>query len=428
MTPAIAWLEPLRSSVPELGEAAWEQLRELSTDLAELVVAAPAGRDPARSKWLLELRQALAERGHRAPTGVAGSVWQILAQFCAGFHDLDLRDAIGSGHGAMVVNEAGERTAAIWRTRLNRGDLVGIAATERHGGSRIREITTSAHSQQDGRWRVLGEKCWVSRLVEASGFVVFFRAPDGPITAAVVDASDSGLERELFEPFGLNGWSWGVLRLHDVLVDPANDLVGRAGSGLQVFRRHFGQFRPLVTATALGTAAGVHTFVTDSLAAACRSGVLPRVRDNALITLGRTYAEINAALLAAITATRLASAGHPSADLASQAGKAMGVDIAYQATADLAPLLGARGFQQDSPIAKARADLTGMLYADGIHDSLYRAGGIDLIGRRLPSHGSLDDAVAVLQVDGRALAQGAQRGDSSAGEQGRQALFGLLDR
>lgn len=328
----------------------------------------------------MQVRRTLAEQGHHPPPGADASVWQILAQFCVGFHDLDLRDATGPGHGAMILNEAGERTASVWRGRLQQGDLVGIAATERHGGSRIREITTSA-VRQDGRWRLRGEKCWVSRLAEASGFVVFFRAPEGSITAAVVDASEPGLERELIEPLGLDGWSWGMLRLHDVPVDPANDLLGPAGSGLDVFRRHFGRFRPLVTATALGTAAGVHTFVTDSLAAACRSGTLRRVRDNALIMLGRTYAEINAALLAAISANRLASAGHPSADLVSRTGKAMGVDIAYQATADLAPLLGARGFQRISPIAKARGDLTALLYADGIHDTLYRAGGIELIER-----------------------------------------------
>lgn len=52
---------------------------------------------------------------------------------------------------------------------------------------------------------------------------------------------------------------------------------------------------------------------------------------------------------------------------------------------DLAPLLGACGFQQASPIAKARADLTGLLYADGVHDSLYRSGGISLLDR---AHGN----------------------------------------
>ena len=47
--------------------------------------------------------------------------------------------------------------------------------------------------------------------------------------------------------------------------------------------------------------------------------------------------------------------------------------------ADLAPLIGAGGFQRSHPVAKARADLTGLLYADGIHDSLYRSGGVNLL-------------------------------------------------
>jgi hypothetical protein len=56
--------------------------------------------------------------------------------------------------------------------------------------------------------------------------------------------------------------------------------------------------------------------------------------------------------------------------------------------ADLAPLIGANGFQRNHPVAKARADLTGLLYADGIHDSLYRSGGVTLLasrGARTPS-------------------------------------------
>ena len=45
------------------------------------------------------------------------------------------------------------------------------------------------------------------------------------------------------------------------------------------------------------------------------------------------------------------------------------------------PLAGAPGFAADSQLAKARRDLNGLLYADGIHDSLYRAVGRALIAR-----------------------------------------------
>lgn len=111
--------------------------------------------------------------------------------------------------------------------------------------------------------------------MESAGFVVFFRDPDSRISAATVDADPPRLEREVIEPFGRGGWSWGVLRLHEVPINPATDLISRTGDGLEVFRRHFTRFRPLVTATALSTAAGVHTLVAEALAAKTRSGCFP---------------------------------------------------------------------------------------------------------------------------------------------------------
>lgn len=380
MSSASTWLDPLRTSLGEVDDAGWWDLRRLGDDLGVLCAAAPPPADAAAwSRWLLQLRRELAAREYRGPAGRGGLVWQTLAQFTAGFHDLDLRDATGTGHGAMILADGAADATARWGPRLEAGQLVGIAATERHGGSRIQEITTRAVLRRDGTWRISGEKCWVSRLMESAGFVVFFRDPDGHISAAVVNADQPQLDREVIEPFGLGGWSWGVLRLREVPVDPAVDLIGRPGDGLGVFRRHFARFRPLVTATALGTAAGVHTLVTNALAAKTRVGVLPQVRDNALVVLGRTHAEITAALLAAITTSRLAADGHPHADFAARVGKAAGIDTSVRAVADLAPLIGAAGFQRAHPIAKARADLTGLLYADGIHDSLYRSGGVSLL-------------------------------------------------
>ncbi|GAB3452570.1 hypothetical protein [Actinophytocola sediminis] len=55
--------------------------------------------------------------------------------------------------------------------------------------------------------------------------------------------------------------------------------------------------------------------------------------------------------------------------------KAHGVDTANSTAAELALLLGAAGFRADSQTVKARRDLSGLLYADGIHDSLYRTAG-----------------------------------------------------
>ncbi len=111
-----------------------------------------------------------------------------------------------------------------------------------------------------------------------------------------------------------------------------------------------------------------------------KAGFITSLGDNALIALGRAYAQINAAMLAALTVQRLSQATDK-AELWGCAAKAHGVDTAYAAVSELSLLAGAPGFAADSQLAKARRDLNGLLYADGIHDSLYRAVGRALIAR-----------------------------------------------
>ncbi|MFD4210202.1 acyl-CoA dehydrogenase family protein, partial [Micromonospora tulbaghiae] len=328
---------------------------------------------------LLAVRRRLAERvrtdsQHSSDAAETKAMNDTLAGFVCGFHDLDLRDAVGPGHGRMILRHGTETVRRYWRARLAGGDLVGIAASERHGGSRLQEITARATVRPRGGWWINGEKCWVSRLTESAAFVVFFKNPHNKITAAVVEADTPGLERGPIVPSGLAGWDWGTLALTDVHVSE-HDLLGGDGGGLTVFREHFAAFRPLVAATALGTAAGAHTQVATTLTARTATGLLPRLRDTTLVTLGRTHAEINAALLSSLAAARLTASTSPHADLWSREVKAHAVDTAHRALQELPLLVGAGGFRADSTLAKARADIGGLLYADGIHDSLLRSAG-----------------------------------------------------
>jgi hypothetical protein len=66
--------------------------------------------------------------------------------------------------------------------------------------------------------------------------------------------------------------------------------------------------------------------------------------------------------------------------------KAYGVDAAYRMVSELALLAGASGFVAGSATAKAVRDLNALLYADGIHDSLYRAAGRALIAPAVAAH------------------------------------------
>jgi alkylation response protein AidB-like acyl-CoA dehydrogenase len=300
-------------------------------------------------------------------------------QFIAGFYDTDLRDVAGPGHGRMIQTHGTAALRATWQPRLASGELVGIAATERHGGSRLPAITTTARCRPDGGWWLTGEKTWISRLNEAGAFVVFAAIENHGVSAALVSADAPGLARTANPPAGLSGWSWGSLHLSEVPLRE-EDLIGAPGDGLRVFDEHFAVFRPLVTATALGTAAGVHAAVTGILRARLACGILTSLRDTALVRLGESHAQINAALLHSLAALRLTETNSPHAAVFSRTGKATGVATAHRAANELPLLVGAFGFQDGHRLVKARHDLDALLLADGIGEELLRSAGRILTG------------------------------------------------
>jgi alkylation response protein AidB-like acyl-CoA dehydrogenase len=372
------WLLPLQQIIDPTSIADWSRLACLDSELATLIETYPVGPDllpgPERSERLMLIRQGMAARGFHSRPGL----FQLLAQFLCGYHDMDLRDTIGLGHGRLIAEHEPMHARDQWFPRLSHGELAGIAITEPHGGSRPSETQTHAVLTPDGTWQITGRKTWISRLTEAAVFIVFFRAPDGHLAAAAVDGNAPGMQRQSITPTGLAGWTWGVLDLDAVLVNPVQDVL--LGDGMSLLRRHFAAYRPLVTATALGGAAAVF----DTVVTVLSSRDLPRLRDSALITLGRTYAQLVTALLGCVTAAQHAEAGCADAEIWSCAMKAHGIDTAHSIAGELALLLGAAGYRADSFVGKTCRDLGGLQYADGIHDSLYRTAGKHHVAQRPP--------------------------------------------
>jgi alkylation response protein AidB-like acyl-CoA dehydrogenase len=379
------WLLPLQPILDPAGRVDWFRLTELQAELDTVLAAHPVGADlPAgaeRSRRLQLIRQEIAIRGC-LDTADQPPLFGVFAQFVCGYRDIDLRDAVGLGHGRLIANHGRSMLVDRWVLRLAAGELAGIAITESHGGSRPAETRTHAVPGPDGTWLVTGRKTWISRLTEAAVFVVFFRDPTGHLGAAVVDATEPRLRRETVAPTGLAGWTWGILGLDAVPVHPDQDVL--LGDGMALLREHFAAYRPLVTATALGAAAAVFDTIAQVLGGRQATGELPRLRDSALITLGHTHAQLVTALLGTVAAAQLASTGFDHAETWSCAMKAHGIDTAHRAVDELALLLGAAGYRADSPIAKTHRDLGGLLYADGMHDSLYRAAGKHHTAFRLP--------------------------------------------
>ncbi|MFD1048227.1 acyl-CoA dehydrogenase family protein, partial [Kibdelosporangium lantanae] len=246
--PVVSWLHPLVDADD------CHRLAALNSDLERALADHPIRPDDLnRTEHLLAIRQQMADRAE------SSAVVQVLAQFLCGYHDIDLRDTLGIGHGRLIEHYGTATVRDRWLPRLTVGRLAGIAVTEPHGGSRPAETRTQATLAPDGTWRVTGRKIWISRLTEAVVFTVFVRGPQGELAAVVVDRDRPGLSRQPLEPTGLSGWTWGVLVLDDVVVESEEVLVG---DGMTLLREHFAVYRPLVAATALGGAA----FVFDTVA------------------------------------------------------------------------------------------------------------------------------------------------------------------
>ena len=384
---ASRWLAPLQPGLTGVTDLDIAELRRFEDALIGLLCDNSVGGDVGprvRSERLQRIRAAIATYGHLglAVPGRHGglgrpAVVQAFMQFICGYYDLDLRDSSGLGHGSLIAEQASPTVRDLWLPELLAGAVCGIAVAEPHCGSHVRATGTTATVTADGTRTITGTKTWISRLTEAAVFCVFFAEPDGQLSAAAVDARSEGLTRCPGTPVGLSGWTWGELRLEAVHVRP-DEILGEPGAGMRLMRQHFAAYRPLVTATALGAAAGTHDRTVAALESRHRSGDIAGLWDNALITIGRTYAQINADLLAACVTTALAEAGNPLAERWGCVVKAHGVDAAYQAVSELARVTGDSGVVAGSATAKVVRDLNALLYADGIHVSLYRSAGRSL--------------------------------------------------
>jgi alkylation response protein AidB-like acyl-CoA dehydrogenase len=116
-----------------------------------------------RSERLLRVRTELARAGHlgvavTACDGGCGrpSTVQTLMQFICGYHDVDLRDSTGLGHGRLIATRASAPVRDRWLPRLPAGEPAGIAITERSGGSRPHAITTVVTPRRG--WRLVDQR------------------------------------------------------------------------------------------------------------------------------------------------------------------------------------------------------------------------------------------------------------------------------
>ncbi|QYX76998.1 acyl-CoA dehydrogenase family protein [Streptomyces akebiae] len=238
--------------------------------------------ETAQLAWRAELRALAVERlrpladkgepGHvnRPLVAELGRLGLLSRLFTSGALDLCLmRESLAyvcteaetalalQGLGAHPVHAHGtEAQRARWLPRVSDGDAVAaFALSEPGAGSDAAALSLRAEPDGPGRWRLTGEKCWISNAPEADLYTVFARTtPDAGsrgVTAFLLPADRPGLTGtplDMLSPHPI-----GALRLDAVPVT-ADDVLGTPDQGFHVAMATLNLFRPSVGAFAVGMA------------------------------------------------------------------------------------------------------------------------------------------------------------------------------
>ncbi|MGW0757727.1 acyl-CoA dehydrogenase family protein [Streptomyces sp. NPDC002814] len=242
---------------------------------------------PRQIAWCAELRtlaaerlRPLAEKGE--PGRVNGALVAELGRlgllerlFTSGAVDLCLmRESLAyacteaetalalQGLGAHPVHAYGTPAQrAHWLPRVSEGTAIAAFALSEPGAGSdagalaLRADVETAQSDGPSRWRLTGEKCWISNAPEADCYTVFARTTPGTgargVTAFLVPADRPGLTGAALEM--LSPHPIGSL-VFDAVPVTADDVLGEVDRGFRVAMGTLNLFRPSVGAFAVGMA------------------------------------------------------------------------------------------------------------------------------------------------------------------------------
>lgn len=208
------------------------------------------GTPAQRERWLPRVAEgsavaafALSEPGAGSDAAALSLRAELEAPRNSGLGDVDAGrgDAPRKGRGAVsICGSAAGR------------DKPSPARSRRSAGTR-----QTPHATPDGpaRWRLTGEKCWISNAPEADFYTVFARTTPGAgargVTAFLVPADRPGLTGAALDM--LSPHPIGTLAFDAVPVT-ADDVLGEVDRGFRVAMGTLNLFRPSVGAFAVGMA------------------------------------------------------------------------------------------------------------------------------------------------------------------------------
>ena len=252
------------------------------------------------------------------------------------------------GLGAYPVVQAGTPAQRErWLPEVTAGRVVAaFALTEPEAGSDAAALRLAAEPDGPGRWRLTGEKKWISNAPEADVATVFARTtPDAGargVTAFLVPADRPGLTGEplaMLSPHPI-----GTLRFDGVPVTAA-DVLGEVDGGFRTAMATLNLFRPSVGAFAVGMAQAALDAALDHAGRREAFGGPLKDLQSVAHTLAETATRVEAARLLVYAAASAYDAGAPDVARRSAMAKLLATETAQAAVDAAVQIHGARALE-----------------------------------------------------------------------------------
>ncbi|MFF6994564.1 acyl-CoA dehydrogenase family protein [Streptomyces sp. NPDC008313] len=235
-----------------------------------------------------------------------------------------------------------------WLPRVTGGTAVAaFALSEPGAGSDAAALALSAEPDGAHRWRLTGEKCWISNAPDADFYTVFARTTPGAgargVTAFLVPADRAGLDGaplDMLSPHPIGSLAF------DAVPVTADDVLGEPDRGFQVAMTTLNLFRPSVGAFAVGMAQAALDATLAHTAA--REAFGGRLKD--LQTVAHQVAEMSlrteAARLMVYAAAAAYDAGDPDVPRRAAMAKLLATETAQYVVDTAVQLHGARALRR----------------------------------------------------------------------------------
>ena len=295
--------------------------------------------------------------------GISGKVVDIaivteeLSRVCGGI-GLSLG---GSGLGMYPILISGsEEQKQKWLPLIANGEiLAAFALTEANAGSDAGGMETTA--VRDGDHYILnGTKQWITNGGEADIYTVFvltnkLKGARGASCLIVEKGTEGFSFGKKEDKMGIRGSMTRELIFDNCRV-PAENLVGREGTGFMIAMKTLDKSRPMVAAQAVGIAQGAYEEAAKYSKQRHQFGKPISAFQGVQFMLADMATQIEAARALVMATARMIDSGTKKYAKESAMCKVFASDMAMKVTTDAVQILGGYGYMKEYPVEKMMRD------------------------------------------------------------------------